>query len=176
MSYDRLGKVLGRKNDRSFRTEFDALVSEPTRLRLEQETIAARTPRQAPEHTDNIGPDITPEVAALRLKVEAKKKQLNQALAALDGDLEIVHALRKSNLSGLGRPREGLYQFIEKVLGDDLEIRFKSTGASSRCANPIISSISTLLIPCPQKPEPMTISSILALRLVGELKKKDTAA
>ena len=119
MSYDRLGKVLGRKNDRSFRTEFDALVSEPTRLRLEQETIAARTPRQAPEHTDNIGPDITPEVAALRLKVEAKKKQLNQALAALDGDLEIVHALRKSNLSGLGRPREGLYQFIEKVLGDD---------------------------------------------------------
>ena len=59
-----------------------------------------------------------PEVVLLRQKVEAKKKQPNETLAALNGDLEIIHTLRKSNLTGLGRPREGLYHFIEKVLGD----------------------------------------------------------
>lgn len=119
MSYEELSKVLGRKNDRSFRSDFDVLVSESTRKRLEQEILDARKTRKAPEHIDNIGPDLSPEVVALRQKVEAKKKQLNETLAALDGDLEIIHTLRKSNQAGLGRPREGLYQFIEKVLGDD---------------------------------------------------------
>ena len=66
-------------------------------------------PRQAPEQTDNIGPDITPEVAALRLKVEAKKQQLNKALAALDGDLEIVHALATNpSLLLLDEPAAGM--------------------------------------------------------------------
>lgn len=119
MSYDQLAKKLGLKNDRNFRAGYRELVSQETRERLEEELLAARKPRQAPEHINCIGPDLSPEVVALRQKVEAKKQQLNETLAALEGDLEIVHTLRRSNLAGLGRPREGLYQFIEKVLGDD---------------------------------------------------------
>ena len=119
MSYEQLAKKLGLKNDRNFRASYRELVSPETRERLEEELLAAKKPRQAPEHTNCIGPDLSPEVVALRQKVEAKKQQLNETLAALEGDLEIVHTLRRSNLAGLGRPREGLYQFIEKVLGDD---------------------------------------------------------
>lgn len=119
MGYEKLSKILGQKNSRNFRAIFRDLVSPETRERLDQETLAARKVREAPEHTNCIGPDLSPEVVALRQKVEAKKKQLNETLAALDGDLEIVHTLRRSNLAGLGRPREGLYKFIEKVLGDD---------------------------------------------------------
>ena len=119
MSYDQLAKKLGLKNDRNFRAGYRELVSPETKERLEEELLAARKPRQAPEHTNCIGPDLSPEVVALRQKVEAKKQQLNETLASLEGDLEIVHTLRRSNLAGLGRPREGLYQFIEKVLGDD---------------------------------------------------------
>lgn len=119
MSYEQLAKKLGLKNDRNFRAGYRELVSPEARERLEEELLAARKPRQAPEHTNCIGPDLSPEVVALRQKVEAKKQQLNETLASLEGDLEIVHTLRKSNLAGLGRPREGLYQFIEKVLGDD---------------------------------------------------------
>ncbi len=119
MDYEKLSKVLGQKNSRDFRAYYRGLVSPETRERLEQEMLEARKPRQAPEHTNCIGPDLSPEVVALRQKVEAKKKQLNETLAALEGDLEIIHTLRRSNLAGLGRPREGLYQFIEKVLGDD---------------------------------------------------------
>ena len=119
MSYDQLAKKLGLKNDRNFRAGYRELVTPETRERLEEELLAARKPRQAPEHTNCIGPDLSPEVVALRQKVEAKKQQLNETLSALEGDLEIVHTLRRSNLAGLGRPREGLYQFIEKVLGDD---------------------------------------------------------
>ncbi len=119
MSYEQLAKKLGLKNDRNFRASYRELVSPETRERLEEELLAARKPRQAPEHTNCIGPDLSPEVVALRQKVEAKKQQLNETLASLEGDLEIVHTLRRSNLAGLGRPREGLYQFIEKVLGDD---------------------------------------------------------
>ena len=119
MSYERLSRALGQENSVVFHSVFRKLVSPETRKRLDDELLATRKPRQAPEHIDNIGPDLSPEVVALRQKVEAKKKQLNETLAALDGDLEIVHTLRRSNLAGLGRPREGLYQFIEKVLGDD---------------------------------------------------------
>ena len=119
MSYEQLAKKLGLKDDRNFRAGYRELVSPETRERLEEELLAARKPRHAPEHTNCIGPDLSPEVVALRQKVEAKKQQLNETLASLEGDLEIVHTLRRSNLAGLGRPREGLYQFIEKVLGDD---------------------------------------------------------
>ena len=119
MSYEKLSKTLGQKNSTVFRAYYRELVSPETRDRLEQELLASRKVREAPEHTNCIGPDLSPEVVALRQKVEAKKKQLNETLAALNGDLEIVHTLRRSNLAGLGRPREGLYQFIEKVLGDD---------------------------------------------------------
>ena len=119
MGYEDLGRRLGRKNGRNFRAEFDGLVSEKTRQRLRQETLAARETRQAPGHIDSIGPDISPEIVALRQKVEAKKRQLNEALAALEGDLEIVRSLRRGGHGGIDRPREGLCRLIEKLLGDD---------------------------------------------------------
>lgn len=121
MDYEKLSKILGQKNSRTFRAYFRDLVSPETRERLEQELLAARKVREAPEHTNCIGPDLSPEVAALRQKVEAKKKQLNETLAALEGDLGIINTLRNSDIPGpgAGRPREGLYKFIEKVLGDD---------------------------------------------------------
>ena len=121
MDYEKLSKILGQKNTPDFRANFRGLVSPETRERLEQEMLEARKPRQAPEHTNCIGPDLSPEVVALRQKVEAKKKQLNETLAALEGDLAIINTLRNSDIPGpgAGRPREGLYKFIEKVLGDD---------------------------------------------------------
>lgn len=121
MNYEKLSKILGQKNSTSFRAYFRELVSPETRERLELELLASRKVREAPEHTNCIGPDLSPEVVALRQKVEAKKKQLNETLAALEGDLEIIHTLRNSDVPGpgAGRPREGLYKFIEKVLGDD---------------------------------------------------------
>ena len=121
MGYEELSKILGQKNGRNFRVIWQDLVSAETRERLEQETLAARKIRQAPEHINNIGPDLSPEVVALRQKVEAKKKQLNETLAALEGDMEIIHTLRNNDVPGPGpgRPREGLYNFVEKVLGDD---------------------------------------------------------
>ena len=121
MDYEKLSKILGQKNSRSFRAYFRELVSPETKKRLEQELLAARKVREAPEHTNCIGPDLSPEVVALRQKVEAKKKQLNETLAALEGDLGIINTLRNSDIPGpgAGRPREGLYKFIEKVLGDD---------------------------------------------------------
>lgn len=121
MGYEKLSKILGQKNSRNFRTIFRDLVSSETRDRLEQEALAARKVREAPEHINCIGPDLSPEVVALRQKVEAKKKQLNETLAALEGDLAIINTLRNSDIPGpgAGRPREGLYKFIEKVLGDD---------------------------------------------------------
>ena len=121
MGYERLSSILGQKNSRDFRAYYRELVSPETRERLEQELLASRKVREAPEHTNCIGPDLSPEVVALRQKVEAKKKQLNETLAALEGDLAIINTLRNSDIPGpgAGRPREGLYKFIEKVLGDD---------------------------------------------------------
>ncbi len=121
MGYEKLSEILGQKNSRNFRAYFRELVSPETRERLEQEVLEARKVREAPEHINCIGPDLSPEVVALRQKVEAKKKQLNETLAVLEGDLKIIHALRNSNVPGpgAGGPREGLYKFIEKVLGND---------------------------------------------------------
>ncbi len=121
MGYEKLSSILGQKNSRDFRAYYRELVSPETRERLEQELLDSRKVRVAPEHINCIGPDLSPEVVALRQKVEAKKKQLNETLAALEGDLAIINTLRNSDIPGpgSGRPREGLYKFIEKVLGDD---------------------------------------------------------
>lgn len=119
MGYEQLGQVLGQENSTNFRSLYRELVSPETRGRLEQELLATRKPRQAPEHIDHIGPDLSPEVVALRQKVEAKKRQLQETLDSLEGDLEIIHTLRNNDLHAPGRPREGLYRFIEKVLGED---------------------------------------------------------
>ena len=119
MGYEQLAKALGQENSASFRAMYRELVSPETKERLEKELIASRKPRQSPEHINCIGPDLSPEVVTLRQKVEAKKRQLSETLAALDGDLQIIHTLRNNDLPGPGRPREGLYRFIEKVLGDD---------------------------------------------------------
>ena len=58
------------------------------------------------------------ELTDLRQEVEAKKKALQEELDNLEGDLEIIRTLR--NADGVqGQAREGLYQFVEKVLGPD---------------------------------------------------------
>ena len=49
MGYEELSKILGQKNGRNFRVIWQDLVSAETRERLEQETLAARKIRQAPE-------------------------------------------------------------------------------------------------------------------------------
>lgn len=117
-----LAVALGQDNSRNFRRFYRALVSEDTRARLEREQMAGHKPRQAPAHTAHPGPDGAPEVVALRGKVEAKKLALQAELDNLEGDLSIIRALR--NADGVqGAAREGLYRFIEKVLGDDRDGR-----------------------------------------------------
>ena len=122
MGYDEVSKVLGRKNDRHFRSEFEVLVTDATRMRLEQEALDARKPRQAPEHIDHPGPDQDSEVIALRQKVEAKKQALQQLLDSLEADEAILRNLRYSDCVQ-GQAREGFYAFVEKVLGDDRDGR-----------------------------------------------------
>ena len=119
MGYGPLSKMLGLENSRNFRALYRELVSPETRERLEQELLSSRKIRQAPEHIDHIGPDLSPEVVALRQKVEAKKQQLQETLASLEGDLAIIQTLRNSDLHAPGRLREGLYRLVEKLLGED---------------------------------------------------------
>lgn len=117
MGYERLSKVLGQRNSTSFRALFRELVTPETRERLDREWEATLKVREAPESVRP--PEKDPEIRELEAKVDARKKQLKETLANLEGDLEIIHALRNSDLPAPGAHREGLYQFVEKVLGDD---------------------------------------------------------
>ena len=53
-----------------------------------------------------------------RLKLEKRRQELKDELEALEGDLAIIRSLRNSDCVQ-GANRQGLYSFIEKVLGDD---------------------------------------------------------
>lgn len=118
MDYEALAKNLGVDNGSTFRQYYRQLVSEEQRERLEQERFENRKVRQAPAHTAHLGPDISPEVVAVRRKVEAKKAQLQEELDNLSGDLEIIRALRHSD-GVQGKAREGFYRLVEQVLGPD---------------------------------------------------------
>ena len=117
MGYVRLSEALGQENTTNFRALYRGLVSPETRERLDQEWAASRKPRQAPPSIRL--PEKDPEARRLEEKVEARKKQLKETLANLEGDLAIINTLRNSDVATQGRAREGLYRFIGKVLGDD---------------------------------------------------------
>lgn len=117
MGYERLSRVLGQRNSTSFRALFRELVTPETRERIDREWEATFKAREAPESIRP--PEKDPEIRELEAKVDARKKQLKDTLANLEGDLEIIHALRNSDLPAPGAHREGLYQFVEKILGDD---------------------------------------------------------
>lgn len=117
MGYIQLGEVLGQENTTNFRALYRELVSPETRERLEREWVDSRKVRQAPSSIRP--PEKDPTVRRLEEAVEARKKQLKETLANLEGDLAIIRTLRNSDLPTQGKAREGFYRFVEKVLGDD---------------------------------------------------------
>ena len=117
MGYVQLSEALGQENTTNFRALYRELVSPETRERLEREWTASRKVRQAPSSIRP--PEKDPTVRKLEEAVEARKKQLKETLANLEGDLAIIRTLRNSDLATQGKAREGFYRFVEKVLGDD---------------------------------------------------------
>lgn len=116
MGYDELASRLGIENGKSFRSFYRNLVAPEHRERLEKERFNARKVRVAPA-TIAGGPH-DPEATPYRLKLEKRRQELKDELEALEGDLAIIRSLRNSDCVQ-GANRQGLYSFIEKVLGDD---------------------------------------------------------
>ena len=116
--YAAVAKLLGMKNDTNFRAFYRNLVNEDARERLDRQLLEGRKVREAPEHIDHPGPDLSPEVIEMRQKVEAKKKDLQEMIDNLDGDMAIIKTLRNSDCVQ-GKARNGFYAFVEKVLGPD---------------------------------------------------------
>ena len=117
MGYETLSEVLGQKNSPTFRSLFRGLVSGETRERLDAEVLASRKEYIPPKF--HRSPEKDPELRLLEERVEARKKQLKDTLAHLEGDLEIINSLRDRDLVAQGKAREGFSAFVEKVLGDD---------------------------------------------------------
>lgn len=117
MGYEELSRVLGVKNTSNFRAQFRALVSDGTRERLDAEVLASRKAFQPPR--SHRSPEKDPEIRQLEERVAARKKQLKETLASLEGDLEILQTLRNRDLAAQGKAREGFNAFVQKVLGDD---------------------------------------------------------
>lgn len=117
MGYEELSKALGVKNTSIFRTQFRALVTDGTGERLDAEVRASRKEFQPPR--SHRSPEKDPEIRQLEEKVAARKKQLKETLASLEGDLEIIRSLRNRDLVAQGRAREEFNAFVQKVLGDD---------------------------------------------------------
>ena len=121
MDYETLSRRLGVVNCGTFRRLYRGLVSEEQAARLEQERREGRKVRQAPEHID-AGPR-DPEATPYRKKLEAVRAALKNEVECLEGDLAIIRSLRNSDCVQ-GANRQGLYSFIEKVLGDDKDGKF----------------------------------------------------
>ena len=123
LDYDALSKRLGLENGSSFRRLYRSLVPDEQVQRLERERLENRKPRRAPEHLNRPRMADDAALSKLQQRVEAKKKELQQVLDCLEGDLRIINALRKSDcVQGAGR--QALYNFIEKVLGDDKDGKY----------------------------------------------------
>lgn len=121
MDYETLSKRLGLENGGNFRRMYRALVSEEEKERLERERFESRKERVAPEHINRGERD--PESTPYRIKIEKRRQELKDELETLEGDLAIIRALRYSDCVQ-GANRQGLYSFIEKVLGDDKDGKF----------------------------------------------------
>jgi len=118
MSYRDLTKKLGQKDVRDVRDYYQGLLAPEIRQAREKEYRDAFQPRKRPEHTCHLGPDAYPEAVEIREKIEAKKAELQYVLDNVGFDLDIINTLRNSD-GVQGKAREGLYQFVEKVLGPD---------------------------------------------------------
>lgn len=123
LDYDSLSKRLGLENGSSFRKLYRSLVPDEQVQRLERERLESRVPRRAPEHLNRPRMADDTALSKLQQRVEAKKKELQQVLDCLEGDLRIINTLRNSDcVQGAGR--QALYNFIEKVLGDDKDGKY----------------------------------------------------
>lgn len=121
MDYETLSRRLGLENGGNFRRMYRELVSDEERGRLERERFDGRKVREAPEHIDKGERD--PESTPYRIKIEKRRQELKDELEALEGDLAIIRTLRYSDCVQ-GANRQGLYLFIEKVLGDDKDGKY----------------------------------------------------
>ena len=121
MDYETLSKRLGLENGGNFRRTYRSLVSGQEQERLDRERLESRKLRVPPEHLNRGVRD--PESAQYRLKIEKRREELRSELEALEGDLAIIRSLRNSDCVQ-GANRQGLYSFIEKVLGDDKDGKY----------------------------------------------------
>ena len=121
LDYETISKRIGVINGGTFRRFYRSLAPAEQAERLERERFENRKVRQAP--TTRRPSEKDPDVEVLEEKVEDRKKRLRRTLDCLEGDLAIINALRYSDCVQ-GANRQGLYSFIEKVLGDDKDGKF----------------------------------------------------
>lgn len=117
-SYKELTRELGLVDARDVRKYYEGFLSPEVRAAREKEYTDEFLPKKWPEHISHPGPDLYPEVVEVRKKIEAKKAELQYQLDNLEFDLDIIRTLRNSDCVQ-GKAREGLYKFVEKVLGPD---------------------------------------------------------
>lgn len=116
MDYETLAKKLGIDNAGGFRRFYRELVSEEHKERLERERFESRKVRVP--NTTRTPSEKDYEVELLERKIVEKRNQLKYELDNLEFDLDIIRTLRNSDCVQ-GKAREGLYKFVEKVLGPD---------------------------------------------------------
>ena len=110
-----LNDELGTTTPSYYKKFYGPYLSPATRQRLEGEAERNRhapNPKPGPEEKD------AQELARLQRKRDERKAELKAEIDALEGDLAIIRSLRYSDCVQ-GANRQGLYAFIEKVLGDD---------------------------------------------------------
>ena len=117
-TYKQLTRELGLSYPADVRRYYEGFLSPEIRAAREEEYTNDFQPRKRPEHTAHPGPDLYPEVVEMRRRIEAKKAELQYQLDNLEFDLDIIKTLRNSDCVQ-GKAREGLYKFVEKVLGPD---------------------------------------------------------
>ncbi len=117
-TYKVLTKELGLLDTRDVRKYYEGFLAPEVREAREKEYTDDFLPKVWPKHTEHLGPDQYPEAVEIRKKIEAKKKELQYVLDNLEFDLDIIRTLRNSDCVQ-GKAREGLYKFVEKVLGPD---------------------------------------------------------
>lgn len=116
MPLEQVARQIGVKYDRFFRATYFPLLLPATRARLEKDVLEARKVREAPAHIYK--PEADAESTEYRKKIAARRQELKEELQSLEGNLAIIRTLRNSD-GVQGASRNGLYSFIEKVLGDD---------------------------------------------------------
>lgn len=113
---DQVAKQVGVRYDRFFRSTYFPLLLPATRARLEKEVLESRKIRETPAHIYK--PEADAESTEYRKKIAARRQELKEELQSLEGNLAIIRTLRNSD-GVQGASRNGLYSFIEKVLGED---------------------------------------------------------